>query len=97
MDFSEELKTKIRILFENNKKVREELLAGNPDTIREIGSISQKRIEPAEVVKAYESGNKNEIEELYKKSKMMIEVQKLYRELCLAYGKESNVNTDIDR
>ena len=97
MNFSEELKAKIRILFENNEDVKEKLLAENPDTIREIGFMSQRRIEPQEIVKAYESGNKNEIEELYKKAKMMIEIQKLYRELCLAYGKESNVNTDIDR
>ena len=95
MRLSAELETKIRILFENNQEVREELLAGNPDTIREIGFMSQRRIEPQEIVEAYEN-NDGKIDELYKKAKMMLEVQKLYRELCLEYGKSKN-ESNMDR
>ena len=95
MRLSAELETKIRILFENNQEVREELLAGNPDTIREIGFMSQRRIEPQEIVEAYEN-NDGKIDELYKKAKMMLEVKKLYRELCLEYGKSKN-KSNMDR
>lgn len=95
MRLSAELETKIRILFENNQEVREELLAGNPDTIREIGAISQKGINPEDIVEAYEN-NDGKIDELYKKAKMMLELQKLYRELCLEYGKTRN-ESNMDR
>ena len=57
--------------------------------------MSQRRIEPQEIVEAYEN-NYGKIDELYKKAKMMLEVQKLYRELCLEYGKSKN-ESNMDR
>ena len=93
MKFSEELVTKIKTLFDN-KELQDRLLAGDPDAIREIGSISQKGISPEEVITAYDNG---EIEALYKKSKMMVELQRLYKELCLEYGKATRSEQYIDR
>jgi hypothetical protein len=97
MNISKELQEKINLLFNNNEELREKLLAGDADSIRKIGSISQKGIKPEDIIAAYESNSTEAMECLYKKAQKMLELQKLYRELCLAYAKESKVNTDIDR
>ena len=94
MKISEELEAKITILFKNNNELKEKLLSGNPDAIREVGSMSQKGIAPEEIVAAYENGK---IEGIYKKSKMMLELQKLYRELCLECSKAIRNKSNMGR
>ena len=84
MNTSEELKRKINILFKNNEEVRNKLLAGDADTIRKIGVMSQKEINTEDIVDAYES-NDDTMEYIYNKAQKLVELQKLYKELCLAY------------
>ena len=49
------------------------------------------------VVEAYESNSDETKEYLYKKAKKMIELQELYRELCLEYYKENKKGRYIGR
>ena len=97
MKFSKELQEKINLLFKNNEELREKLLAGDAESIRQIGALSQKRIEPEDVVESYESNSDETKEYLYKKAKKMIELQELYRELCLEYYKENKKGRYIGR
>lgn len=89
MNISEELERKINLLFKNNKEIRDKLLSGDVDTIREIGSISQKGINPTDVIVAYESNDGVSLEALYDKARKLIELQKIYKELCLEYYNKS--------
>jgi len=95
--FSEELQEKINLLFKNNEELRTKLLEGDADSIRQIGSLSQKRIDPEDVVEAYESNSDEAKEYLYKKAKKMIALQELYKELCLEYCKARKKERDIER
>ena len=88
MTFSKELQEKINLLFSNNKELKDKLLRGDPDTIRDIGSISQKGIDPEDIVVAFESNDDEIMDYLYKKAKRTLELNKLYRELCVAYSLE---------
>ena len=73
------------MLFENNEELRESFLAGDANAIREIGSISQKGINPEDVIDACESYDSDAMAYLYKKAQKLIELQKLYKDLCLEY------------
>lgn len=79
------LQTKIRTLFKNDKKTMELLLNCDPITIRNIGSISQERIDPQDVVDAFESNDQDTMNYLYNKAKRMLELHELYQELCNIY------------
>ena len=95
MKTSKEIQERINLLFKNNKELKEKLLAGDANAIREIGSISQQGINPEDVVAAYESEDSETMKYLYKKSKKLIELQKLYRDLCLEYYKSKNDDGEI--
>ena len=95
MNTSEELKTKIKLLFKNNEEVRDKLLAGDANTIKEIGSISQKGIDPADVVVAYNSNDSEAMKALYDKAQKLIELQKIYRELCLEYYNKAKEEDEV--
>lgn len=79
---SDELKEKIKINFKDYSDLKNKLLSGDAETIRQIGIDSQKGIEPEDVIEAYESNN---MEYLYKQAKKMVELKKIYIELCDAY------------
>lgn len=95
MKTSKEIQERINLLFKNNKELKEKLLAGDANAIREIGSISQQGINPEDVVAAYESDDSETMKYLYKKSQKLIELQKLYRDLCLEYYKSKNDDGEI--
>lgn len=59
------------------------MLSGDVGAISQVGIMSQKSINPEDVIDAYESGN---IDYLYNQAKKLIELQKLYKELCDAYA-----------
>ena len=96
MNLSKELKEKINVIFENNEEVREKLLKGDANIIRKIGLASQKGMNPEELVDAYESNDRESMENLYNKAKKIVELQKLYRELCIEYSK-SNISGNEER
>ena len=85
MNISKELQEKINLMFKNNEELRKRLLVGDANAIREVGSLSQKGINPEDIVDAYESNDSETMKYLYKKAQIQIELQKLYRELCLGY------------
>ena len=87
MNISKELQEKINLIFKNNEELRKRLLVGDANAIREVGSISQKCMNPEDIVDAYESNDSETMKYLYKKAQKQIETQKLYRELCLEYYK----------
>ena len=92
MNLSKELQETINELFENNEEIKGKLLSGDVDTIRKIGSVSQKGMEPDEIVNAYESNDSEMMENVYKKAKKLVELQKLYKDLCLEYNKANRNN-----
>lgn len=85
MNMSKEIKEKINSLFADNDEVRNKLLALDADTIRKIGSASQLGINPSDIIAAYEDNNSGAMEELYNRAKKILELQELYKELCLEY------------
>lgn len=96
MSFSIEIQEKIKTIFKNNAEVRDKLLSGDAETIREIGSISQRGIDPKDVIIAYESNDAETLNYLYKKAKNLVELQSLYKELCLEFCKNSKPNTSSE-
>ena len=97
MKFSEELEKKINLIFNNDKEIREQLLAGKSDAISQIGLMSQIGINPEDVVDAYESNDSDTMKYLYNKAKKMLELQELYKALCLEYSKQAIQKPYIDR
>ena len=85
MILSNEVQNKIKILFENDSETREQLLLGNAEAVRKIGSISQKGINPEDIVKTFESNNQNTMNALYNESKRLVELRELYKELCYEF------------
>lgn len=96
MNITKQLQEKINLLLKNNDELRERLLEGDANAISEIGAISQKGINPEDVIQAYESNDSDTMEYLYKKAQKLIELQKLYRELYLEYY-NSKRNKDEER
>ena len=84
MEFPEKLQEEIKKFFDNNPSLRDRLLKGEPDAIREVGAMSQIRMSPEYVAEMCVSGK---IEELYEKAKLMISLKELYEELCFEYSK----------
>ena len=87
MFFSEELQNKIKILLKDDDELREKLLLCDVDAIREIGRISQRRIESKDIVTAFESNEPLAINNLYNQAKWLCDLNKLYIELCMEYSK----------
>ena len=96
MNISKELQEKINLLLKNNEELRAKLLVGDANAIKEIGSISQKGMNPEDIVDAYESNDSETMKYLYEKAKKIVELQKLYRDLCLEYSK-SKKNENEER
>jgi hypothetical protein len=63
------------------------------EAIREIGSISQKGINPDDVIVAYESGDPNTMNYLYQQAKRLVGLQELYKDLCFEYYKKIKDNS----
>lgn len=97
MSISKELQEKINMMFPDEEEIREKLLALDAGTIRNVGAASRKPMDPKDVVKAYESNDSKKMENLYKKAKELVELQKLYKDLCLEYYNKSNRSGNEER
>mgnify|MGYP003292326837 CR=1 FL=1 len=97
MNISKELQEKINLLFKNNEELRVSLLEGDANAIRQIGSISQKGMNPEDIVVAYESNDSETMKYLYEKAKKLIELQKVYKDLCLEYYNKSKRSGNEER
>ena len=82
MKISNELKKRIEKAFILNEELRNQLLSGNEDAVHEIGIRSQKNIKPEDVIEAYENDC---MDYVYKQAKKMVELKKLYNDLCDYY------------
>lgn len=80
---SDELKEKIEMNVKYDIDLKNKLLSGDGNAIKQIGIESQKRINPVDVVEAYESNN---MEYLYNLAKKRLVLNEIYNELCNAYA-----------
>ena len=88
MELSKETQEKINFLFKTNPEMAEKLYRCDANAIREIGSLSQKGINPDDVIVAYESSDPNTMNYLYQQAKRLVVLQELYKELCFEYYKK---------
>lgn len=89
MSISKETKEKINFLFKTNPEMIEKLYKCDAEAIREVGSISQRGINPNDVIVAYESGDSNTIKYLYQQAKRLVGLKQLYKDLCFEYYKKT--------
>ena len=89
MGISKETQDKINLLFKTNSEMKEKLLQCDADAIREVGSLSQKGMNPDDIIAAYESGNPETMKYLYLQAKRLVGLQELYKELCFEYYKKT--------
>ena len=74
--------------------MRDRLYNCDAEAIREIGSLSQRGINPDDVVVAYESGNQDTMNYLYQQAKRLVGLQELYKDLCFeCYKKKRHIRT----
>ena len=80
------LRKKIEETFKSDEKLRKGLLSLNPEAIQDVAIMGQKKIDPEDVIYAYENEG---LEYLYEKAKKLMEMQKIYEELCESYFKKN--------
>lgn len=81
-EISNELREKIEKIFKADGKLIKGLLSIDPDSIQKVAIMGQRKIDPKDVVDAYENGG---LEYLYKKAQKLIEMQQIYEKLCEIY------------
>lgn len=88
MSVSKGTSEKINFLFKNNPEMIEKLYNCDDEAIRKVGSLSQRGINPDDVIAAYESNEPSTMNYLYQQAKRLVELQELYKELCFEYYKK---------
>ena len=88
MGISKEIQERINLLFKTNSEIKEKLYKCDAEAIREIGMLSQKGINPDDVIAAYESDDTSTMNYLYQQAKRLVGLQELYKELCFEYYKK---------
>ena len=97
MSISKETQEQITLLFKSNPEMIEKLYRCDAEAIRKIGVLSQKGINPADIIVAYESGNASAIKNLYQQAKRLVELHELYKELCLEYYNKKDKTDNIEQ
>ena len=85
MSISQENQEKINVLFKTNPEMIEKLNRCDADAVREVGRLSQRGINPDDVIAACESGDPDTMNYLYQQAKRLIGMQELYKDLCFEY------------
>lgn len=85
MSINKETQERINFLFKTNSKMKEKLFKCDAEAIREVAILSQKGISPNAVKIAYESGDERAMKKLYEEAKRLLELQELYKELCIEF------------
>lgn len=88
MSIPKKTQERINLLFKTNPEMIEKLYNCDAEAIREIGSLSQKGINPDDVIVAYQSGDPSTMNYLYQQAKRLVELQELYKELCFEHYKK---------
>ena len=89
MSLSIETQEKINKLFKTKPEMIEKLYNCDAEAIREIGSLSQRGINPDDIIAAYESGDQETMKYLYQQAKRLVGLQELYKDLCFEYYKKT--------
>jgi len=95
MSISKGTQEKIKLLFGKNPEMLEKLYKCDAEAIREIGILSQKGINPDDVIVAYESDDRTTMNYLYQQAKRLVELQELYKELCVEYYNNTKDTPEI--
>lgn len=69
--------------------MKEKLLQCDADAIREVGSLSQRGMNPDDIIAAYESEDPETMKYLYLQAKRLVGLQELYKELSFEYYKKT--------
>lgn len=85
MIVSKETQEKINFLFKTNPEIADKLSNCDPEAIREIGILSQRGINPNDVIIAYKSGDPESLKQLYQQAKRLLLLQELYKDLCFEH------------
>lgn len=85
MNISKETQERINLLFKTKPEMLEKLYNCDAEEIGKIGRLSQRGINPDDVIVAYESGDPSTMDYLYQQAKRLVELQQLYKELCFVY------------
>jgi len=85
MEIPDEIKERIESTLKNDQTLRDRLLAGDEQAVKEIGITSQRGIPAKDIVSAFEMGNQ---EYIYRKAKHLKELERIYRILCGEKEKE---------
>ena len=96
MNISKENQEKINLLFKNDPEMIEKLCKYDAEAIREVGILSQRGINPDDVIVAYESDDSSTMNYLYQQAKRLVELQELYKELCFEYYKKKNTSGHLE-
>ena len=86
MSYKKETIKKINELLKDNPELREKVMSGDIDAIRDIGIISERGISSEDVINYFDN---NKQEELYNYAKKLLGLRELYTELCIECNKES--------
>ena len=89
MILSRETQERIKELFKGNEEMKVKLLSADPDAIREVGVLSQMRITPEDVVSSFDSNDKEAMQNLYNKAKIMLGLRDLYKIMCEEYSRNT--------
>lgn len=93
MEFSKELKEEIeKCLSENHSELKQKIFSGDAEAIEQFGYISHQKINPSDIVEAYENNN---IDFIYRYSKKLLKMQELYIRLCDEYSKKDEEKSNM--
>jgi len=94
MTVSLKTQRKINNLFKTNPEFRERLFVCDAAAIREVGGLSQSKVEPEDIIEAYESNDKDTMNYLYKQAKRLVELKELYNDLCIEFYEKIEGNVE---
>lgn len=94
MSISKEIQERINFLFQTNSEMSEKLYKYDAEAISEIGRLSQRGINPDDVIEAYESGDPSTMNYLYQQTKRLVGLKELYKMLCFEYYKKTKETSE---
>ena len=97
MSISKETQERINLIFKTTPEMIEKLYKCDAEAIREIGSLSQRGINPNDVIVAYESGDPSTMNYLYQQAKRLVGLQELYKELCFEYLRKQKTSRNVEQ
>ena len=87
-----DLQEKINIIFKDDENIKNRLLNGEEEAIRELATSLGKSIDPLDIIIAYEN---KDFDSLYKRAQQLIQIRELYVAMCKWYAEHNDeiINT----